>query len=107
MPGIRTSDGFENFDDPSIYAKYEKAVLHADTLNFVVDFESETASSALNVDLQFMKKVLSTQVGDLIPNKSLTGRSLKYLPLRADTDLKLSAGRESEDSMDVSRDYEH
>ncbi len=66
MPEIKQKppNGFEKFDDPSIYARYEAAVLHADTCNFIIEFDSETAFSALNVDPSFMKNVLNTQVGD-------------------------------------------
>ena len=66
MPEIKPPNGFEKFDDPSIYARYEAAVLHAGTRNFIIEFDSETAFSALNIDLSFMKNVLNTQVGDLL-----------------------------------------
>lgn len=65
-------EGFENFDDPSIYAKYESAVRSADTLNFVVDFDSEAAFAALNVDVGFMKRVLNTQVRESLSERLTT-----------------------------------
>ncbi len=70
MPEDKAPDGFENFDDPSIYAKYEEAVLRADTFNFLVDFDSEVAFAALNVNHTSMKNVLNTQVGDVLPGKA-------------------------------------
>jgi len=70
-------EGFEKFDDPSIYAKYETAVRSADTLNFLVDFDSEAAFAALNVDVGFMKRVLNTQVGDSLSERPTTARLKK------------------------------
>ena len=63
MPENNIPRGFENFDDPSIYAKSEAAVRNVDSLNFVIDFDSGAAFSAFNVDLHFMKNTLATQVG--------------------------------------------
>ena len=66
MSGSRSAHSFENFDDPLVYAKHEAAVLQADTFNFVIDFDSETALSTLNIDLQSMESILSTQVRHFI-----------------------------------------
>ena len=63
MPEPNIPHGFENFDNPSVYAKYEAAVLNVESLNFVIDFDSEAAFSALHVDLHFMKNILASQVG--------------------------------------------
>lgn len=65
-------DGFENFDDPSFYAEFEAAVLRADTLNFLVDFDSNAAFAALNVDIGIMKRVLNTQVGESLAKRPAT-----------------------------------
>lgn len=54
--------GFENFDDSSVYKRYEAAISDNETLNMVVEFDSARASSALNIDNPAMSLVLGTKV---------------------------------------------
>lgn len=58
----RIPPGFEDFDLSSVYARYASAGLQADTLNFVIDFDSSTAFAALNLDLESIEKALQTEV---------------------------------------------
>ena len=102
MPENRTPRRFENFDDPSIYPKYEAAVLHADTFNFIVDFDSELAFAALNVDLSFTKNALTTKVRNF-----LSSTVLERHEFPKGTDFSVPGAQTSENSMDVSHHKQH
>lgn len=60
--------GFEDFDDKVVYDCYEKALLHAETLNFVIQFDDKNATSARNIGRLNLKKVLERDQ----PTKSFT-----------------------------------
>lgn len=68
MANVDVYPGFENFDDLSVYKRYEAAISDYDTLNMVVEFDSARAFSALNIDNPAMGLVLGTKV-DLNPGK--------------------------------------
>ncbi|MCJ1468059.1 hypothetical protein MMC07_006685 [Pseudocyphellaria aurata] len=53
-----SSQRFENFDDPPVYKRYEAAVLKADTLNMVIEFDSTKAQVVLDVNSPEMKEIL-------------------------------------------------
>ena len=50
--------GFNDFDDKEICAKVEKAVLKETTLNFVVEFDSDKAYAAVDLDARSLHKYL-------------------------------------------------
>ncbi|MCJ1389178.1 hypothetical protein MMC18_002033 [Xylographa bjoerkii] len=52
---------FKDFDSKLVFERCEAAVLSNDTKNFVLEFENRSAQCALNVDLEGIKKVCSSE----------------------------------------------
>lgn len=59
---ISPFDGFEDFDQASVYKKYQAALLRPETQNIVIDFDNATSLAALNLDSISLKKILQTEV---------------------------------------------
>ena len=57
-----TSQRFEDFDQKSVFAKFESSVLRAESLNFVLEFDSKKARGALDLDLDGVKQMLASKV---------------------------------------------
>lgn len=77
--------GFEDFDDSSVYKRYEAAISDNETLNMVVEFDSARASSALNIDNPAMSLVLGTKV-NLNPRDELHQiKQIYTTDMRSDT----------------------
>lgn len=49
---------FENFDDSDVYSKVEVSILSADALNFVIEFDSNTAAAAIDVSTGSIRDLL-------------------------------------------------
>lgn len=62
MANANVYSGFEDFDDLTVYKKYEAAISDNATQNMVIEFDSARASSALNIDNHSMRLVLGTKV---------------------------------------------
>lgn len=104
MANVDVYPGFENFDDLSVYERYEAAISDNDTLNMVVEFDSARASSALNIDNPAMSLVLGKKV-NLNPRKKI--RQIKRIytaDMRSDTwtGYWFTALRASKNAVDVS-----
>lgn len=67
---MANANGFEDFDDLSVYKKYEAAISDNTTHNMVIEFDSVRASSVLNIDNPAMRLVLGTKV-NLNPRKKI------------------------------------
>lgn len=61
----------EDFDREDVYRRYEAAVLSTDTHNIVIDFDSNAAFAAKNIDLKITQSLLQTAVRTLLRLKSL------------------------------------
>lgn len=70
MVNANVYPGFEDFDDLDVYKKYEAAISENTTKNMVIEFDSATASSALNIENPAMRLVLGKKV-NLNPKKSI------------------------------------
>lgn len=70
MANANGYSGFEDFDDLSVYKKYEAAISDNATHNMVIEFDSARASSVLNIDNPAMRLVLGTKV-NLNPRKKI------------------------------------
>ncbi len=70
MANANGYSGFEDFDDLSVYKKYEAAISDNTTHNMVIEFDSVRASSVLNIDNPAMRLVLGTKV-NLNPRKKI------------------------------------
>ena len=62
MDDSRTRLGFENFDDPNVYRRGAKHVLKANALNFVLEFDSEKAFLALDLQSESITDLLQTEL---------------------------------------------
>lgn len=60
MTRINAFAGFNNFDDTETYAKFEEAVLDGSTSNFVIEFDNENASVAVDLDEASLHTYLTT-----------------------------------------------
>ena len=52
----------QDFDDAAVYKRYEDAVKNPNTENFVIEFDSENARAALDLDEREMQGVLEKEV---------------------------------------------
>lgn len=77
--------GFEDFDDSSVYKRYEAAISDNETLNMVVEFDSARASSALNIDNPAMSLVLGTKVNRNPRNELHQIKQIYTTDMRSDT----------------------
>ena len=66
MAGAATLPNFGDFDIEPMYRLCEEAILHADTRNFVIEFDSEKAYAALNLDGDAVTRFLQTQVSRIV-----------------------------------------
>ena len=64
LPGGEIPGIFEDFDSKVVFKRCEAAVLSKDTKNFVLEFDNSFAKCALNLDLEGVKKVCSSNVRD-------------------------------------------
>ena len=62
MDGSRTLPKFENFDDQYVYSRDEIHVLSADSLNFVIEFDTDTAVAALDLSASSIQELLGVEV---------------------------------------------
>ena len=85
MANVDVYPGFENFDDLSVYKRYEAAISDNDTLNMVVEFDSARASSALNIDNPAMSLVLGTKVNLNARKKNRQIKRIFTADMRSDT----------------------
>ena len=53
---------FEDLDKQDIYDKCYRALENIDTLNFAIEFDSEHAQAALNLDVVLLQKLLDVRV---------------------------------------------
>lgn len=53
---------FEDLDQQPVYDRFKAAFSEADTLNLVVNFDSEAAFAALNIELSGIEGVLEAEV---------------------------------------------
>ena len=60
MARLANIPGFENFDDPKVYKRTAESLLKANSGNFVIEFDSSTATSAQDLDGIAIEKVLQT-----------------------------------------------
>ena len=67
MDASHVPTGFEDFDDPETYRKCEEHILKADALNFILEFDSDTAHIALDKDSKAMQELLHLESD---PNKT-------------------------------------
>lgn len=65
MANIGSSPRFQDFDDLSVYQRYEDAILKADTCNMVIEFDNAKAQAALDVSNFEMKKILDSKVREI------------------------------------------
>ena len=61
MDGSRTLPGFENFDDPNVYHRGAKHILKANALNFVLEFDSDKALLASDLDSESIAELLRSK----------------------------------------------
>ncbi|MCJ1431383.1 hypothetical protein MMC27_000735, partial [Xylographa pallens] len=54
-------NAFEDFDSKAVFEKCEAAVLSKDTKNFVLEFENVSAQCALNVNLEGIRELCSSE----------------------------------------------
>ena len=52
----------QDFDDAAVYKRYEDAVKNPNTENFVIEFDSENARAALDLDEREMQGFLEKEV---------------------------------------------
>lgn len=62
MSDIGGSVAFEDFDLKAVFEKCEEAVLSVETQNFILEFDNVSAKCALDVDLNGVRRVLSSEV---------------------------------------------
>lgn len=62
MANVGPFPRFEDFDDPSVYKHCEAAIMKADILNMVIEFDSTKAQAALDVKSLEMEKILHSKV---------------------------------------------
>ena len=53
---------FKDFDDSRVFAKFESSILSAESLNFVLEFDSAKALGALDLDQDGFKALLTAEV---------------------------------------------
>ena len=62
MAGAASLPGFQDLDDDNVYERFETAVIHPDTRNFVIEFDSSKAYAALNFDDRNLQEFLTREV---------------------------------------------
>lgn len=62
MATLMTIPELQDFDDKHVYDQCQNAVLQADTLNFVIEFNSVNARAATNLGVEPIQEFLQTEV---------------------------------------------
>lgn len=58
IPAIATPPKFEDFDNETVYKRYEKALFQVDTQNIVIEFDETSAKSALDLTDESIRHLL-------------------------------------------------
>lgn len=62
MDGSGTFPGFEDFDNPQVYTRVEASICSADALNFVIEFDTDTAFAATDLSASSIEDILKVEV---------------------------------------------
>lgn len=62
MANLGSSPDFQDFDDESIYNRFEAAILKTETQNIVIEFGTLRARAALDVDGSAIQTALESEV---------------------------------------------
>ena len=76
MDGSQPTLKFEDFDDGDVFSRVEASIYHADTLNFVIDFDVDTAVAATNLSSDSVSKLLTVEVR--LPYGQIRASRLRY-----------------------------
>ena len=76
MDGSQPTLGFQDFDNEDVFSKVEASVYHADTLNFVIDFDVDKAEAATNLSSDAVSKLLAVEVR--LPYGQIRASRLRY-----------------------------
>jgi len=62
MDSSRTLPGFDDFDNPQVYSRVQASIRSADALNFVIEFDTDTALAATDLSAGSMENLLNVEV---------------------------------------------
>jgi len=65
MDGSRTLPSFDDFDNPQVYSSVQASICSADALNFVIEFDTDTALAATDLSARSMENLLNVEVWSL------------------------------------------
>ena len=62
MDGSQVLPGFNDFDSHSVFEEYERYILKPDALNFVIEFDTDTAVASTELPVTTLKELLKIKV---------------------------------------------
>lgn len=62
MDGSRTFPNFEDFDEHGVFSRLEASILSADALNFLIEFDTDTAVAGTDLNASAVRDLLNTEV---------------------------------------------